>query len=188
MNTRELNTFTTAELEAAIKKNQALCGELSELAYEEFTRFEIDDLFRHCPSCLEEDSYGRLMIARYHDTPSNWQDLLEWTAEVNGERCIYPAEFGAKIDKALHYIDVMRDDDCGYISMKPADYEKIQSYTENVVRDCIDFIQECYNELRERFNDAWTLADALLSYELLADYYQTEDGKIYKRRADKLIA
>jgi hypothetical protein len=42
--------------------------------------------------------------------------------------------------------------------------------------------------LRERFYDAWELADALLSNELLADYYQTEDGKIYKRRADKLIA
>lgn len=185
---KELKDFTTKELAELMDKNAKLHEKMAEIADECFTQWDINDFFRDCPRMIDEDSYGRLMIARYSNTNVNRKELIEWAEERNNDYCFIPADNVPDFEKAVRYIEVMREDDCGCINMKQKDYEHIEKYVSEVVDDIIGYMQSYYIGLRTQFEDTWYLADALLSCEMLDDYYQRGDGKIYKRCADRLIA
>lgn len=187
MERTELNSLTCDELIELMNKHAKLHEKLADIADRYFTDWDVQDFFRNAPNCLDEDSYGRLMIARYHNTNSNYLELISWANELQGEREMFPAEMIPRFDKAEYYIDVMQNDDCGYINMTYKDYAYLEKYVTELVREIIAHVQSYYDDLRTQFCDDFHLADALLSNELLDNYY-IEDGKIYMRRNDLLIA
>lgn len=186
MEKRELKDFSIAELTELLEKKTAFYWELRRLADEYITNWELDDMFRNAPRHLEEDSYGRLTWS-YYTPRAGVRELIDWTKELNRDYEMF-ADCAPDIEKAARYNEVLDDDDHGYIRMKAEDYECVEKIVDGFVRDIIARVQSAYNELRGQFDDEATLAEAALDCELLEDFYITDDGKIYRRFGDKLVA
>lgn len=174
-----LEDMSSAELRQIMEHNSKLYYELREGADEADTRWAINDFFRDSPRALDEDSYNRIYVSRPY-VLEDVGEVLEWIQTLDKDGRIYDLD-ADEISKAIKYLDVLRDDDCGYICMKDQDREYLNKAVNNALHTGLAAVQEEYDNIRNQFDDLDYLIDMLQSTGWLeGSGYYVQDGKVYQ--------
>ena len=185
MKIRELNDFTTTELIEAFHNNRAFWSECKEIADGYDTEWELSDLLRDCPRCVDYciGYPGDYMNIRGYDISyASDAAVLGWVKKIaKDHNGIYDI---VDFEKAEKYLSVLRD---YTIIVKAKDEEYMEEYVDEQVRAGLDAVLSIAVAINDQFFDDFYLADCLLSCELLDEYYET-DGIIYHRRRDEKVA
>lgn len=183
---KELSNMTHEELIALLHANMAVYAELRDLADRNATAYDLDEFFYRVPHCLDYNvGYpGNYMhINGYALSFSAQAETLEWCKMVANnygiERDLLP-----DFEKCEKYLNVLMD-----YSINPSekDAEYMEKYVDGQVEKALSAVLDKAVAINDQCDDDYYLADILLSCELLDDYY-TEDGMVYRRQYDKLIA
>ena len=182
---RELNDFTCKELIAVMHKNTALWSELKEIADDNCTVWQLDDLLRNCPRRVDYN-IGYPGNYMYLDRYASFEDTLsalDWAKSVayDYDNGIYDL---VDFDTCARYAEVLGD---YRKNIKEKDENYMTEYIEKETEKALAAVLNLAVATNEQFEDDYYLADCLLSCELLGDYYEME-GTIYRRAYDRKIA
>lgn len=152
-------------------KNTAIYRTLRELADDSITSWDIQDRFRNCPGCIEEDGYySRNSAGEAFDfmkayLADYYPDALEQIKQRYD------------LEKVAKYISVLEEDGC-YINIADKDYNYMDGVIKNALWQMLAKVQEDYDNTRDQFDDSFYLADALISCEYVDNYYIV-NGNLY---------
>ena len=185
-NKKYLEDMSSAELAELMEHNSKLYYELREGADEAETRWALSDFFRDSPRALDEDSYNRLYVSRPY-VLEDVGEVLEWIRRLDKDGRIYDLN-ADELSKAIKYLDVLRNDDYGYICMKDRDREYLDKVVNNALSTGLAAVQEEYDNIRNQFDDLDYLIDMLQSTGWLeGSGYYVQGGEVYQDNT-RLIA
>lgn len=165
-------------------KNTAIYRTLRELADDSITSWDIQDRFRNCPGCIDEDGYYRLFFTAgtfsYYSRNSAGEafDFMKaYLADYYPDALEQIKQNGCDLEKVEKYISVLEEDGC-YINIADKDYNYMDGVIKNALWQMLAKVQEDYDNTRDQFDDSVYLADALISCEYVDNYYIV-NGNLY---------
>ena len=149
---RKVDALDIAELQELVKNNAKFRDIVWNVCYENTVDMIEREYLHDAPFRYE---YGCVYATQVHFDNRygygvKWDDIESWIERVQHDYCLFDIrEFDHSaldlVKKAREYQDVIDSDDCGYISVKKADYDYLQNTVdqirnelENMVKSIID--------------------------------------------------